>query len=79
MTWYRFGILAYFLAMNGFLLVFLVRAFLSMRDYQASLASVQLDGIFGTSHYLPISVICPVHNEAAGVVACWPCATPSGK
>lgn len=69
MTWYRFGILAYFLAMNGFLLVFLVRAFLSMRDYQASLASVQLDGIFGTSHYLPISVICPVHNEAAGVVA----------
>ncbi len=69
LAWIQFGILVYFMLMNGHQLVFLVRAYFAMRRYLDSVEADQMDSLFGTAHYKPISVICPVYNEAAGVVA----------
>ena len=33
------------------------------------ITTAELDALFGTSHYKPISLICPMFNEAAGAVA----------
>lgn len=65
----EYGILVYFLAMNGQQLVFLVRAYFTLRRYLDSVASDEMENLFGTTHYKPISLICPVYNEAAGCVA----------
>lgn len=63
------AILAYFLAMNGHQLVFLLRAYLATRRHLAADFSDELEDLFGTVHHKPITLICPVFNEAAGVVA----------
>ena len=68
LEWYQFGILAYFLLMNGHQIVFLIRAFLAMRNHTNSVEADNPDSLFDTVHYKPISVVCPVFNEAAGVV-----------
>lgn len=63
------GYLVYFMVLALQLLASQVRAFFAMRRYQDSVLSDDLESIFGTTHYKPISLICPVFNEAAGVVA----------
>jgi cellulose synthase/poly-beta-1,6-N-acetylglucosamine synthase-like glycosyltransferase len=68
LEWLQTAALFYFLIMNGHQLVFLFRAFLAMRRYLAKVEADQVDSLFGTAHYKPISVICPVYNEASGVV-----------
>jgi cellulose synthase/poly-beta-1,6-N-acetylglucosamine synthase-like glycosyltransferase len=65
----QMGILAYFLAMNGLQLYFILRAFSFMRDYMEHIDSDPLDDFFESQHHLPITLICPAYNEAAGVVA----------
>jgi cellulose synthase/poly-beta-1,6-N-acetylglucosamine synthase-like glycosyltransferase len=67
--WFQDFILFYFLVMNAYQMVFLVRAYFAMRRYLDSVESDRPDALFGTTHYKPVSVICPVYNEAAGVVA----------
>lgn len=62
------GILFYFLAMNGYQLTFLARSYFAMRRYMNSVDWDEMETLFGTQHYKPISLLCPVYNEAAGVV-----------
>lgn len=61
-------ILLYFIGMNGHQLIFLLRAYGIMRRHMGSAASEELDLVFGSVSYKPISLICPVYNESAGVV-----------
>lgn len=61
--------LGYFLLQTAQLLVSQVRAYFAMRRHQDGLLTDELEGLFGTTHYKPISLLCPVFNEAAGVVA----------
>lgn len=63
------GILIYFLAMNGMNLLFIVRAWLGIRSHLDDVESDQLEAFFESTHYRPITLICPVHNEGAGCVA----------
>lgn len=63
------GILVFNLALNGTQLLFLLKAFFSHRDYQDSLEARELDSLFESIHYKPITVICPVHDEGPGVIA----------
>lgn len=65
----QWGILAYFLALNLTQMVLILRAFLSIRAYLGEIEVDQLEDFFESSHLKPITLICPVHNEATGVVA----------
>ena len=65
----EWGILAYFLAMNLTQLGLILRAFFSIRRYLDEAETDRLDSAFETSHYKPITLICPAHNEEGGVVA----------
>lgn len=65
----EWGILVYFLAMNLTQLALIIRAFFSVRRYLDEVATDRLDTAFETSHYKPITLVCPVYNEVAGVVA----------
>lgn len=62
------GILAYFLALQVTQFYLIFRAFFSIRGYLDETANDRLDTAFETSHYKPITLLCPVHNEEAGVV-----------
>jgi cellulose synthase/poly-beta-1,6-N-acetylglucosamine synthase-like glycosyltransferase len=64
----EWGILAYFLALNLTHLMLILRAFFSIRGYLDEMETDRLDTAFETSHYKPITLICPVYNEEAGVV-----------
>ena len=63
------GILAYFLAMNLTHLGLILRAFFSIRGYLDEIEIDRLDTVFETTHFKPITLICPAYNEEAGVVA----------
>lgn len=65
----QWGILAYFLAMNLTHLGLIFRAFFSIRSYLDEIEIDRLDTVFETTHFRPITLICPVYNEEAGVVA----------
>lgn len=62
------GILCYFLAMNVIQFVIMVRAFFYQRRYLDEAEADRLEDLLGTAYYLPITLICPVYNEEAGVV-----------
>nr|WP_306672534.1 glycosyltransferase family 2 protein [Geothrix fuzhouensis] len=47
----------------------ILRAFFSIRRYLDAVGIDRLDTAFETSHYKPITLVCPVHNEEAGAVA----------
>jgi cellulose synthase/poly-beta-1,6-N-acetylglucosamine synthase-like glycosyltransferase len=64
----EWSILGYFLATNLTHLALILRAFFSIRNYLDSVGIDRLDTAFETSHYKPITLICPVFNEEAGVV-----------
>ncbi|WP_052571762.1 glycosyltransferase family 2 protein [Geothrix fermentans] len=64
----EWGILLYFLAMQLTTLSLILRAFFSIRGYLDAVRIDRLDTAFETSHYKPITLICPVFNEEAGVV-----------
>lgn len=64
----QWGILAYYLALQLTTLSLILRAFFSIRSYLNAVRIDRLDTAFETSHYKPITLICPVHNEEAGVV-----------
>jgi len=57
------GILLYFLVMNGLNLLFIVRAWLGIRSHLDDVESDQLEAFFESTHYRPITLICPVYNE----------------
>ncbi|MCM2249780.1 MAG: glycosyltransferase family 2 protein [Geothrix sp.] len=63
------GILAYFLALHLTHLSLILRAFVSIRRYLDATGIDRLDSTFETSHYKPMTLICPVFNEEAGGVA----------
>jgi cellulose synthase/poly-beta-1,6-N-acetylglucosamine synthase-like glycosyltransferase len=65
----EWSILSYFLAVNLTHLVLILRAFFSIRRYLDAVEIDRLDTAFETSHYKPITLICPVYNEEAGAVA----------
>jgi cellulose synthase/poly-beta-1,6-N-acetylglucosamine synthase-like glycosyltransferase len=65
----EWGILLYFLTMQLTHLSLILRAFFSIRSYLDAVGIDRLDTAFETSHYKPITLICPVHNEEAGAVA----------
>jgi cellulose synthase/poly-beta-1,6-N-acetylglucosamine synthase-like glycosyltransferase len=65
----EWGILAYFLALNLTHLGLILRAFFAIRRYLDEVETDRLDTAFGTSHYKPMTLICPAYNEAAGVAA----------
>lgn len=65
---YEVAILAYFLALNGLQLLFVFRSFAVVRDHQGRAEADAIEEIFGTTHHKPITLICPIFNEAAGVV-----------
>jgi cellulose synthase/poly-beta-1,6-N-acetylglucosamine synthase-like glycosyltransferase len=64
----EWGILGYFLAIHLTHLSLILRAFFSIRSYQDEVATDRLDSAFETSHYKPMTLICPAYNEEAGVV-----------
>ena len=64
----EWGILAYFLALHLTHLSLILRAFFSIRDYTDEVKADRLDSAFETSHYKPMTLICPAYNEEAGVV-----------
>ncbi len=65
----EWSILSYFLATNLTHLALILRAFFSIRSYLDAVGIDRLDTAFETSHYKPITLVCPVHNEEAGAVA----------
>jgi cellulose synthase/poly-beta-1,6-N-acetylglucosamine synthase-like glycosyltransferase len=65
----QWGILAYFLAMNLTHLGLILRAFFSIRRHLDEAETDRLDTAFESSHFKPMSLICPAYNEEAGVVA----------
>jgi len=65
----EWSILSYFLATNLTHLALILRAFFSIRNYLDAVGIDRLDTAFETSHYKPITLVCPVHNEEAGAVA----------
>ena len=65
----EWGLLLYFLLLQLTQLSLILRAFLSIRRYQDEVETDRLDTAFETSHSKPMTLICPVHDEEAGVVA----------
>lgn len=65
----QWGILIYFFALNGIQLSLILQAALAIRRHQDSLEADEPEAIFESNFYTPITLICPVYNEAAGVVA----------
>ncbi len=65
----EWGFLLYFLLLQLTQLSLILRAFLSIRRYQDEVETDRLDTAFETSHSKPMTLICPVHDEEAGVVA----------
>ncbi|MCE1229284.1 MAG: glycosyltransferase [Firmicutes bacterium] len=65
----EWGILAYFLALHFTHLSLILRAFFFIQDYLDETQNDRLDSAFETSHYKPITLLCPAYNEEAGVVA----------
>lgn len=65
----EWGILAYFLALHLTHLGLILRAFFSIRGYLDEVETDRLDTAFETTHYKPMTLICPAYNEEAGVVA----------
>lgn len=65
----QWGILAYFLLLNGIQFTLIMKAFFAIRDYQGRTESDPLDNLFETNHAMPITLVCPAYNESAGVVA----------
>jgi cellulose synthase/poly-beta-1,6-N-acetylglucosamine synthase-like glycosyltransferase len=63
------GILVYFLLMNGLTLLFILRSFILTKRYLDEVETDPLEAFFESPHYKPITLLCPVYNEAAGVVA----------
>ena len=64
----EWGILAYFLALHLTHLSLILRAFFSIRRYLEEVETDRLDTAFETTHYKPMTLICPAYNEEAGVV-----------
>ena len=64
----QWGILGYFLAFHLTHLALILRAFFSIRGYLDAVRTDRLDTAFETSHYKPMTLICPAFNEEAGVV-----------
>lgn len=64
----EWGILVYFLALHLTHLSLILRAFFSIRSYLEEVETDRLDTAFETSHYKPMTLICPAYNEEAGVV-----------
>ena len=65
----EWGLLLYFLLLQLTQLSLILRAFLSIRRYQDEVETDRLDTAFETSHSKPMTLVCPVHDEEAGVVA----------
>ena len=63
------GILLYFLGLNLMYLVFIIRAFLAIRRYHEEVAVEQLENTFESTHYKPVTLICPAYNESTGIIA----------
>lgn len=64
----EWGILVYFLALHLTHLALILRAYFSIRGYLEEVETDRLDTAFETSHYKPMTLICPAFNEEAGVV-----------
>lgn len=67
-VFFEWGILLYFLAIHLVHLSLILRAFFSIRRYLDEVETDRLDTAFETSHYQPMTLICPAYNEEAGVV-----------
>jgi cellulose synthase/poly-beta-1,6-N-acetylglucosamine synthase-like glycosyltransferase len=67
-VFFEWGILGYFLALHLTHLSLILRAFFSIRGYLDEVDTDRLDTAFETSHYKPMTLICPAYNEEAGVV-----------
>ncbi|HEX9009828.1 MAG TPA: glycosyltransferase family 2 protein [Holophagaceae bacterium] len=65
----EWGFLLYFLLLQLTHLALILRAFATTRRYQDEVETDRLDTAFETSHSKPMTLICPVHDEEAGVVA----------
>ena len=65
---FQWGILGYFLVFHLTHLALILRAFFSIRGYLDAVRTDRLDTAFETSHYKPMTLICPAFNEEAGVV-----------
>jgi cellulose synthase/poly-beta-1,6-N-acetylglucosamine synthase-like glycosyltransferase len=65
----QWGILVYFLAMNLTNLMLIIRAYFATRRYLEEVEVDQLEAYFESSHFKPISLICPAYNEGPGIIA----------
>lgn len=65
----QWGVLAFFVAMNLTNLLLIVRAFFATRRYLDEVEVDQFEAYFESTHSRPLTLICPAHNEEAGVVA----------
>ena len=65
----QWAVLAYFLAMNLTQLFLILKAYFATRSYLDEVEVDQMEDFFESSHFKPITLICPVYNEGPGVVA----------
>jgi cellulose synthase/poly-beta-1,6-N-acetylglucosamine synthase-like glycosyltransferase len=65
----QWTILAFFLAMNLTNLVLILRSYFATRRYLGEVEADRFEDYFESSHSKPLTLICPVFNEEAGVVA----------
>jgi cellulose synthase/poly-beta-1,6-N-acetylglucosamine synthase-like glycosyltransferase len=63
------GLLAFFLAMNGTGLALVAGAWFAARRYLGEVEADRFEDSFESAHSKPVTVICPVRDEQAGVVA----------
>jgi len=62
-------ILLWFLGLQLTHLSLILRAFVSIRNYRHETEADPLDAAFESSHFKPMTLVCPAYNEEAGVVA----------
>jgi len=59
----------FFIGLNGTYIFMNILAFFNIKNYVSELKAVDLNRIFRSTFYLPVTVISPAHNEEATVVS----------
>lgn len=62
------AILVYFVVINLTHLSLIMRAFFTIRDYHNETDADRLDTAFESTHFKPMTLICPAYNEEVGIV-----------
>ena len=67
-VFFESAIIVYFLFLSLTHLSLIIRAFFSIRSYRHETEADRLDSAFESTHFKPITLVCPAYNEEVGVV-----------